>query len=162
VLNFSQSTSQKNFNVNDLKNGILVIQDTSGITYMGFENDLYVSAIIKDLKNRDIDRKVIRELEKKLKENREYIEKQKTFNDSLNSQIDLAYKIIVSKNNEIEQLKLSNDELHKAIDIQNKMSENKDKQILKLEKKVERKSKFIRVLLSTNVVTLGLLVLIII
>ncbi len=143
-LSISQTTS---------KPVVKVISDSTNINYIAFNKE-YATILINELKLKQIDEKLIKEYEKKLDEYKNFIILKEKQVDSLKGLNRKAYEIVLNKDKTIELNTKQNQELLSLIDTLNK-------KVTLFEDKVKKKNRVIKVLTTTNLVTLVIIVLLI-
>lgn len=151
MLSFSQNTSNKE---------IIVLEDSTNTTYIAFDEKA-ITQIIEDLKKREIDKKLMKEYEKKLREYQDFLIQKNEQVDSIRKQNKLAYQIIIGKDKIITFQEKEMDIMKGII----KDYEKKDlisQQIITEQKKdIKKKNNILKVLGATNIVTIAVIILLI-
>jgi hypothetical protein len=138
----------------------IIIKDSLGITLIAF-NEKQVDIIIKTMKDAEFSNKVIVELQKKIKLENDRYNLTKNENDTLKKNIQTYIEIKLNLEQQISIKTKIIDELNKNIIDYNKIEENLNKEILIYKERIKTKNRKIITLLTTNIITLTILILLI-
>lgn len=137
----------------------IIQKDSSGITLIAFDKE-GIDIIIKTLKEQNINKKIINQLEKKSTSlyNKNKIYKEKI--DSLNKNIENYIQITINNKQEVELYEKKIENLEQNIIDYEKQKTNMSIIIKDYKNKIKRKNGHIYKLIGTNIVTATLLIIV--
>ena len=150
---FSQTTLLKT-------NKPIIIKDSTGITLLAF-TPKQVNVIIKSLKNGDMNKDIITDLQKELFLSKLNNTLFKSVNDSLNKQISSYIEIKINLEQQVSVKQKINEDLNKNVSDYILIEDNLNKEINIYKQTIKRKNRTILKLAITNIITLGLLLFVI-